>query len=302
MEPERHSVRASSTDGINIETAVLDKGLLYTSVNRPHQSCGSPDESMGSNGASDSIVNSDWNIPPKTRYVALVENKAIAAQLLRGKKKSLRVGTLKLATAIRVAGHRLGGVLTVQKQKKGFLLVKSKAKVLHRSKVKTASDPRPQPSVPHPATLVHTSIRRSFPEVYAFVSNPKNMSKWAAGLSHSPLKPKDGQWIAKSTVGTVKIKFTPRNLLGVVDHDVTLPNKQTVNNPLRVQKNGLGTEVIFTLYRLPGVSVRTFIADAAKVRADLKKLKSLMEEREMAETYPENSSISNAGMNSHHRR
>ena len=63
-------------------------------------------------------------------------NKEIADQLLRKKKASHKVATLKLATAIRVAGHRLGGVLTVQKAKKGFRLTKSAAKVWHRRKVK----------------------------------------------------------------------------------------------------------------------------------------------------------------------
>ena len=65
-------------------------------------------------------------------------NKEVADQLLRGKKKAHRVATLKHAVAIRVAGHRLGGVLTVQKQKKGFQLVKSSAKVWHRRKAKKA--------------------------------------------------------------------------------------------------------------------------------------------------------------------
>ena len=63
-------------------------------------------------------------------------NKEIAAQLLRGKKKAHLAKSLKLATAIRVAGHRLGGVLTVQKQKQGFRLIKSTSKVRHRRKAK----------------------------------------------------------------------------------------------------------------------------------------------------------------------
>ena len=66
-------------------------------------------------------------------------NKEIADQLLHGKKKAHQVATLKVATAIRVAGHRLGGVLTVQKQKKGFRLIKSKAKVWHRRKAKKSA-------------------------------------------------------------------------------------------------------------------------------------------------------------------
>jgi len=69
-----------------------------------------------------------------------MDNKAVADQILREKKKFVQVGNLKLATAIRVAGHRLGGVITVQRVKGGFRLVKSTAKVTHRPK-----KPKPTP-------------------------------------------------------------------------------------------------------------------------------------------------------------
>ncbi|WP_438479938.1 SRPBCC family protein [Oleiharenicola lentus] len=129
----------------------------------------------------------------------------------------------------------------------------------------------------HPTSLIHISIRKPIEEIYNFISNPRNMSEWAAGLSGSPLTPDGDQWLADSPMGKVKIKFAPKNDFGIADHDVTLPNGQVVHNPLRVQKNGDGAEVIFTLYRLPGVSEKDFQADAAKVRADLAKLKALLE-------------------------
>lgn len=69
-------------------------------------------------------------------------NKEIADQLLRRKKASHQAATLKQATAIRVAAHRLGGVLTVQRIKKGFRLTKSAAKVRHRRKAKPKSAAR----------------------------------------------------------------------------------------------------------------------------------------------------------------
>jgi hypothetical protein len=59
-------------------------------------------------------------------------NKAIADAVLKGKKTFVKVKTLREATAIRVAGHRLGGVLTVKAEKSGFRLVKSTARVTHR--------------------------------------------------------------------------------------------------------------------------------------------------------------------------
>jgi hypothetical protein len=46
-----------------------------------------------------------------------VTNKEIADAIIRGKKKSYLAKNVKLATAIRVAGHRLGGVLTAKAEK-----------------------------------------------------------------------------------------------------------------------------------------------------------------------------------------
>ncbi len=65
-------------------------------------------------------------------------NKEIADALLRGKRTSYLVKHQKLATAIRVAGHRLGGVLTAKAEKKGWRLVKSSARVWHQKKQKEA--------------------------------------------------------------------------------------------------------------------------------------------------------------------
>jgi hypothetical protein len=61
-----------------------------------------------------------------------MSNKALAEAVLKGKKAFVKVKTLREATAIRVAGHRLGGVLTVKAEKSGFRLVKSTARVTHR--------------------------------------------------------------------------------------------------------------------------------------------------------------------------
>ncbi|WP_438479764.1 hypothetical protein [Oleiharenicola lentus] len=69
-----------------------------------------------------------------------MSNKATAELLLKGKKSYVRVKNLKQATAVRVAGHRLGGVLTVSEVQGGYKLVKSKAKVTHRPVKKVVSN------------------------------------------------------------------------------------------------------------------------------------------------------------------
>jgi hypothetical protein len=63
-------------------------------------------------------------------------NKEIAAAVIKGTKNSHRVTDFKRATAIRLAGHRLGAVLTAKSEKGGWRLVKSSAR--KRKKIKAA--------------------------------------------------------------------------------------------------------------------------------------------------------------------
>jgi hypothetical protein len=125
---------------------------------------------------------------------------------------------------------------------------------------------------------ITVSIRRAPAEVYAFVSNGENVPRWAAGLGKE-IRRADGDWVAEGPLGSVRVRFTPRNELGVADHEVTLGTGATVRNPIRVLPNGAGSSVIFTLMRLPGVSEQQFAEDAQAVERDLKTLKGLLERR-----------------------
>jgi uncharacterized protein YndB with AHSA1/START domain len=125
---------------------------------------------------------------------------------------------------------------------------------------------------------ITVSIARSPAEVYAFAAKPENMPKWASGLGAS-FREVDGEWIAEGgPVGKVKVRFTPTNTLGVLDHDVTLESGLVVHNPVRVVPNGeAGSEVTFTLFRQPGMSDDELERDAQMVASDLSTLKSLVE-------------------------
>lgn len=127
------------------------------------------------------------------------------------------------------------------------------------------------------AMHISVSIDASPADVYAFAANPKNLPRWAAGLS-SGIKQSDGEWIADSPMGRVKVKFAPQNDMGILDHDVTLPNGETMNNPMRVVGNGQGSELSFVLYQRTGISDSEFERDARMVLDDLNRLKTLMEQ------------------------
>lgn len=121
---------------------------------------------------------------------------------------------------------------------------------------------------------VSTVIGASADLVYDFVSDPDNLPKWAAGLASSEVVRRGDDLLAESPMGTVTIRFVPRNTLGVVDHDVILPNGDTVHNPLRVLPHPEGAEVVFTLRQL-AMSDAEFDQDTRMVEEDLERLRAL---------------------------
>ncbi|MFJ9681947.1 SRPBCC family protein [Streptomyces sp. NPDC101194] len=120
-------------------------------------------------------------------------------------------------------------------------------------------------------------IDRTIDDVYAYASDPVNLPAWARGPGGS-IKKIDGQWVAESSpMGRVVVTFVPRNELGVLDHNVTLPSGETTYNPVRVVGDDTGSEVVFTLRRQPQMSDADFERDAGTVAADLNRLRELME-------------------------
>lgn len=120
-------------------------------------------------------------------------------------------------------------------------------------------------------------IARSPSDVYAFASDPGNLPLWAAGLARSQVTRAGDAWIAEAPFGKVKIRFAEKNAFGVMDHDVELESGVVVNNPMRVVKNGEGSEFIFSLFRQPGMSDAQFAADECAVQKDLRNLKKVLE-------------------------
>jgi hypothetical protein len=128
-----------------------------------------------------------------------------------------------------------------------------------------------------PVRHISVSVDRSPTEVYAFAANPENLPRWAKGLAGSLERGEGGTWVAQSPMGKIQIRFAERNTLGVLDHDVTLPSGATVHNSMRVIPNAQGSEIVFVLFRRPGVTDAEFEADASAVARDLAALKALLE-------------------------
>jgi hypothetical protein len=121
-------------------------------------------------------------------------------------------------------------------------------------------------------------IDRPADEVYEYASDPANLPEWAPGLGSS-VEQVDGHWYVGTPDGRVGIAFVPRNEYGILDHDVTLPSGEVLYNPLRVTTNGSGSEIVFSLRRLPGMTDEEFERDAKAVSGDLARLKQIIEGR-----------------------
>ena len=126
------------------------------------------------------------------------------------------------------------------------------------------------------ARHISQTICREPSDIAAYAGNPANLPQWAAGLSEG-IRNAAGRWITDSPMGEVEVRFRPGIEFGILDHDVIFSDGTSVHNPLRVLHNADVSEVVFTVYRLPNVSDEEFDRDAETVRADLERLRTILE-------------------------
>ena len=79
---------------------------------------------------------------------------------------------------------------------------------------------------------VSVTINRSPQDVYSFVSDPGNLPKWATVLGGS-IRYVNGEWVADSPMGKIRIKFAEKNTFGILDHEVVLESGVKIDNPMR---------------------------------------------------------------------
>jgi hypothetical protein len=120
------------------------------------------------------------------------------------------------------------------------------------------------------------TIDRPWQEVYDFAADPGNMTQWAAGLGSSFSEEAENVWVARQEGNPIRIRFTPRNALGVIDHDVHVGGA-VVHVASRVMPNGDGAEVTFLLLQERGMTDEEFERDAGLVQKDLETLKGMLE-------------------------
>jgi hypothetical protein len=113
-------------------------------------------------------------------------------------------------------------------------------------------------------------------QVADFVADARNLPRWAPAFCQS-VRSDGSNWIVQTLQGPIGLRFVARNEFGVLDHYVSPAPGVEIHVPMRVIPNGAGSEVLFTLFRQPGMSEQDFERDAAMVESDLSTLKQTLE-------------------------
>lgn len=130
--------------------------------------------------------------------------------------------------------------------------------------------------MPFESHHVSVFIAREAADVYAYAADPTHLPEWAAGLAGS-IERIDGRWVADLAMGRIIVEFAPPNPFGVLDHWVTDASGAVLYNPVRVVAADGGSEVVFSVRRLEGMSDDEFARDAGAVQTDLETLKRILE-------------------------
>jgi len=126
---------------------------------------------------------------------------------------------------------------------------------------------------------VSISIKRRPEEVYEYLVDPANFPKWSVFIKE--IRKEGNEWIATTPESTVRIRFTLRNEFRILDHYVTVSPQLQVYVPMRVLASPENdSEVIFTVFRLPGMSEEQYKDDIEMVLTDLARLKRVLEDND----------------------
>jgi hypothetical protein len=126
-----------------------------------------------------------------------------------------------------------------------------------------------------PSRTLTVSIDRRPAEVEAFITDPRNLPKWADGLGSS-VRSENGEWFVTTPAGELRVRFAPPNPFGVIDHWVRIAPNVEIHMPMRVLASGDGCEVSLTLFQLATMNEEQFAVDQQKVEADLQRLKQVL--------------------------
>jgi hypothetical protein len=126
--------------------------------------------------------------------------------------------------------------------------------------------------------VIRVSIRRPYAEVYDFLAEPMNFTRWASNPD-SDMEPLDGgEWLVELPSGQRAIRFSPRNNFGVLDYQVFQPGGNGgPTTPVRLVPNEEGATLFLVWFQRAGVSDEQFHSEIEWIGSDLNRLKTLLE-------------------------
>lgn len=132
-----------------------------------------------------------------------------------------------------------------------------------------------------PLLAAHTvsySIARPMRDVFEFILEPANFSKWGFAGDVELTRINADEWAAETSVGRRILTFPRRNDFGVLDYRMRLAvDGPQMLMPMRVQPNGDGAELIYTFLQRPGSSDEEWQSVIEWFSTDLVALKSMLE-------------------------
>lgn len=128
---------------------------------------------------------------------------------------------------------------------------------------------------PRPAHTLTVTVGADAAAAAAFVRDGRNLPGWAPGFARA-VRPDGDGWLVTTVSGAVRVEFAADNPYGIVDHRVTGPGVDLVV-PMRVVQAGDGCAVVFTIIEGPDADPADVQRDIALVRADLERLRSVLE-------------------------
>jgi hypothetical protein len=126
--------------------------------------------------------------------------------------------------------------------------------------------------------VITVSIRRPCAEVFEFLADPMNFTRWAS-VPGSIMESMGGtDWLVDVPSGRRVIRFTPRNPYGVFDYQIFEPGESCgPTTPVRLVPNQEGADLQLTWFRRADTSDAQFRSEIEWARSDLQRLKTLLE-------------------------
>jgi hypothetical protein len=126
--------------------------------------------------------------------------------------------------------------------------------------------------------VITVSIRRPYAEVYEFLADPMNFTRWASAPD-SIMEPLGGNdWLVDLPSGRNVIRLATRNAYGVFDYQVFAPGEDggpTV--PARLVPNQEGADFSLVWFRREGMSEEQYRSEIEWAASDMQRLKVLLE-------------------------